>query len=155
MYASSHPAVAIDYSALDPDYVLRADRGHLRQLFVNLLGNAIDAMGGTGSVWILADLVKRSNTSYCRIQVRDSGAGIPEEIQDRLFTPYFTTKENGTGLGLSIVEHIVIDHKGEIWFESEPGKGTTFFIDLPAGEEPSAEIKAAASPDGEPEKGVP
>ncbi len=136
MYASSHPHISIDCSQLGSELLLRADRGHLRQLFVNLLGNAIEAMAGQGLIQIRADLVKRSNSSYCRIQVRDSGPGIPADVRDKLFTPYFTTKENGTGLGLSIVEHIVIDHKGEIWFESEPGKGATFFVDLPVGDGP-------------------
>jgi two-component system, NtrC family, nitrogen regulation sensor histidine kinase NtrY len=87
---------------------------------------------------VRADLVKRSDSRYCRIQVQDSGCGIPPELKEKLFKPYFTTKENGTGLGLSIVEHIVIDHKGEIWFDSEPGLGTTFFIDLPMGNDPAS-----------------
>jgi nitrogen fixation/metabolism regulation signal transduction histidine kinase len=134
VYGQSHPKVRFDWASVPADLVLRADRGHLRQLFTNLFGNAIDAMGGEGQILIKADLVKRSDSRYCRIQVQDTGCGIPPELKNKLFKPYFTTKENGTGLGLSIVEHIVIDHKGEIWFESEPGVGTTFFIDLPIGD---------------------
>jgi nitrogen fixation/metabolism regulation signal transduction histidine kinase len=149
MYASSNPSVRIDASGLGQRLFLRADKGHLRQLFVNLINNAVDAMGGSGRIAIRADLVKRSNSSYCRLQVQDSGPGIPEDIRDKLFTPYFTTKENGTGLGLSIVEHIVIDHKGEIWFESERGKGTTFFIDLPTGEPPEGEPAGGGADKGD------
>jgi two-component system, NtrC family, nitrogen regulation sensor histidine kinase NtrY len=142
-YASSHPRVAIDVSGVPAGTTLRADRGHLRQAFMNLFINAIEAMSGEGRIDVRSDLVKRSDSSYCRIQVRDTGPGVPEGIRDRLFSPYFTTKESGTGLGLSIVEHIVIDHKGEVWFETEAGAGTTFFIDLPV-DEP----RGAGTPEG-------
>ena len=89
-------------------------------------------MDGQGEVFIRSDIVRKGNTSYCRIQVQDSGCGISMEHTDQVFNPYFSTKNNGTGLGLPIVERIIFDHKGQIWFESMPGKGTTFFIDLPA-----------------------
>ncbi len=142
-FASSHPGVRIELEGVPAGMVIRADRGHLRQMFMNLFMNAIEAMSGQGRVSVRSDLVKRSDSSYCRIQVSDTGPGIPADIRERLFTPYFTTKEKGTGLGLSIVEHIVMDHKGEIWFESGEGAGTTFFIDLPvddeAGREPRGE----------------
>jgi signal transduction histidine kinase len=65
------------------------------------------------------------------MQVIDTGSGIDEDFHGRVFNPYFTTKEAGTGLGLPIVERIIFDHKGQIWFETEAGVGTTFFIDLP------------------------
>jgi len=129
--ASGHPGVRIDLAGIAPGVVIRADRGHIRQLFMNLFLNAIDAMEGEGSISVRSDLVKRPESRYCRIQISDTGPGIPASLKDKLFTPYFTTKQKGTGLGLSIVEHIVIDHKGEVWFESEEGSGATFFIDLP------------------------
>ena len=68
------------------------------------------------------------------IRVRDTGPGIPQEIQSRLFEPFFTTKPagKGTGLGLSVTYGIVKDHKGEIRMESEPGQGAEFIISLPA-----------------------
>lgn len=132
VYAQSHPGVSFNLQGLEGIPPIKADPGHLRQLFVNLVSNAIDAMNGQGTISIRADLVKYSDTHYCRVEVRDSGPGIPADLQDRLFTPYFTTKENGTGLGLTIAEHIAMGHAGRIWFESEPGAGAAFYVDLPA-----------------------
>ena len=66
-----------------------------------------------------------------RIEVSDTGTGLTPEECERLFTPYYTTKQHGTGLGLAIVQSVVSDHRGSISVESEPGKGTTFRIDLP------------------------
>jgi signal transduction histidine kinase len=67
-----------------------------------------------------------------RIEVSDTGSGLTKEECERLFTPYYTTKVHGTGLGLAIVQSVVSDHHGSIGVDSEPGKGTTFRIDLPA-----------------------
>jgi len=97
----------------------------------NLLTNAIDAMEGKGEIEIGADLVKAADSRYCRLKIRDTGRGIPPELGDKVFMPYFTTKSSGTGLGLSIVERIVSEHGGSLRFESEEGAGTTFFLDLP------------------------
>ena len=67
------------------------------------------------------------------VEVSDSGLGLTKEECERLFTPYYTTKRHGTGLGLAIVQSVVADHRGKISVESEPGRGTTFRIELPAG----------------------
>jgi signal transduction histidine kinase len=74
---------------------------------------------------------------WLRVTVADSGNGIPAEIRDRIFDPFFTTKprDKGTGLGLSISHGIVKDHHGVLHFETEPGIGTQFHLDLPAGEQ--------------------
>jgi signal transduction histidine kinase len=85
-----------------------------------------------GDIIFRADIIRKGNTRYCRIQVEDTGEGIAAENIAQVFNPYFTTKSFGTGLGLAVVERIVFDHKGQVWFESHPGVGTTFFIDLPA-----------------------
>jgi signal transduction histidine kinase len=114
------------------DLSLSVDPAQMRQVFANLITNAADAMPRGGTLRFRADLVKKGNTKYCRIQVEDTGEGIDRERFSQVFNPYYTTKSNGTGLGLSVVERIIFDHKGQIWFESEPGVGTTFFIDLPA-----------------------
>ncbi len=66
-----------------------------------------------------------------RIEVSDSGQGLTAEECERLFTPYYTTKQHGTGLGLAIVQSVVSDHRGRISVTSEPGRGATFIIDLP------------------------
>jgi signal transduction histidine kinase len=74
---------------------------------------------------------------WLRLTVADRGNGIPPEIQERIFEPFFTTKprDKGTGLGLSISHGIVKDHRGALHFETEPGVGTQFHLDLPGGEE--------------------
>ncbi len=111
--------------------IIRADRTQLKQVFINLFKNAFEAIEGEGRVTVRADLVRKGNSQYCRIQVQDTGRGIGAENQSQVFNPYFTTKGAGTGLGLPIVERIIFDHKGQIWFETQDGVGTTFFIDLP------------------------
>jgi nitrogen fixation/metabolism regulation signal transduction histidine kinase len=125
--------VNFHYEYLDPQISVKADPSQLRQVFGNLFKNALDAMNGKGDIFVRADLVKKGNSLYCRIQVQDTGPGIDPEYHDKVFNPYFTTKKHGTGLGLAIVERIVFDHRGQIWFETEPGLGTTFFVDLPTG----------------------
>ncbi|MDR2588954.1 MAG: HAMP domain-containing protein [Spirochaetales bacterium] len=111
---------------------LALDPGQMKQVFSNLVTNAIDAMPEGGEIIFRAALVKKGNSRYCRIEVEDTGEGIREEDVSQVFNPYYTTKSYGTGLGLSVVERIIFDHKGQVWFESHPGVGTTFFIDLPA-----------------------
>jgi two-component system sensor histidine kinase HydH len=102
----------------------------MRQALENLVSNAMDAMDGVGTVSFRSDLVKARNPGYCRLKIRDTGRGIPPDIRDRIFAPYFTTKPSGTGLGLAITERIILDHGGRIRFESEPGSGTVFYVDF-------------------------
>jgi signal transduction histidine kinase len=115
---------------LDPDtgYV-RADGEQLARALQNLILNAIDAMPSGGRLSIRT----RRAGDTVRIDVSDSGQGLTDEERSRLFTPYYTTKAHGTGLGLAIVQSVVADHHGKIWVDSEPGRGATFHIELPAG----------------------
>ncbi|MFP4373899.1 MAG: ATP-binding protein [Spirochaetaceae bacterium] len=129
-----HAATDIHVDDIDEGFLVQADRAQIRQVFSNLFSNAVEAMDGGGEIRVRADLVKRGNSHYARVQVRDSGPGIDSEDHGKVFNPYFTTKPDGTGLGLAIVERIVFDHGGQIWFETEPGLGTTFFIDIPQGD---------------------
>ena len=105
--------------------VCNADQ--LRQVFLNLVLNAIDAMpdGGTLTVRTL------SQPTSAVVEIADTGPGIAEELRSRLFEPFFTTKPTGTGLGLPISGHIVTQHGGQITVDSAPGMGTTFRISLP------------------------
>jgi nitrogen fixation/metabolism regulation signal transduction histidine kinase len=138
-YRSSHPNVQFETRYMTRGIAVKIDRHRMNQIFSNLFINAIDAMDGRGLIEIRGDLVKKRESSYCRLSIRDTGKGIPEQEGPLVFTPYFTTKETGTGLGLPIVERIVNEHNGSIWFNSAEGMGTTFFIDLPLGADPAAE----------------
>jgi two-component system, NtrC family, nitrogen regulation sensor histidine kinase NtrY len=130
-YAPAAPAVVFDLEGTPPDLVIPADAAQLGRVFSNLFRNAIHAMPSGGTVTILADVVRKGESDYCRILVRDTGVGMDEETRRQAFLPYFTTKKEGTGLGLAIVERIVFDHNGQIWLESHTGAGTTVFMDLP------------------------
>jgi signal transduction histidine kinase len=105
-----------------------AHGSELNQVWTNLIDNAIDAMGGHG------ELVVRTAREFGRIvvEIRDDGPGVPPEIRSRIFEPFFTTKPvgEGTGLGLDTVYRIVYKHKGEVRFESRPGR-TSFQVRLP------------------------
>jgi nitrogen fixation/metabolism regulation signal transduction histidine kinase len=130
-YRSSHPNIRFDMSHAGAGITVKIDKHRMNQILSNIFINAIDAMDGEGSIEIHTDLVKKRESRYCRLSIRDTGKGISKQEGPLVFTPYFTTKETGTGLGLPIVERIVNDHDGSIWFNSAEGMGTTFFIDLP------------------------
>jgi signal transduction histidine kinase len=108
-----------------------ADRDQIRQVLINVVLNAIQATNEGGSVSISARLKEREGKSYCRLEVSDTGPGIPTDIREEIFNPFFTTKDKGTGLGLPIAHQIVTEAGGFISVESVEGSGTTFFIDLP------------------------
>jgi nitrogen fixation/metabolism regulation signal transduction histidine kinase len=141
-YRFSYPAIEFDANSIDCTAAVKVDERRFTQIMTNLVVNSIDAInsvsaagaegGDAKKIEIRADMVKKHGAIFWRISVTDTGQGIPPEVAKKIFTPYFTTKEAGTGLGLPIVERIVGDHGGAIWFNSSPGLGTTFFVDLPA-----------------------
>jgi signal transduction histidine kinase len=104
-----------------------ADAELLHRAISNLVLNAIDAMpnGGTLTARTHAENGKLS------IEVADTGSGMTQEETEKIFTPYYTNKKNGTGLGLAIAQSVVSDHLGRIRLESQPGRGSTFVIELP------------------------
>jgi signal transduction histidine kinase len=110
--------------------------GEMNQVFLNIIVNAAHAIGevaqggGRGTISVST----RVDGSDVVVAIRDTGTGIPDAIRDRIFDPFFTTKEvgKGTGQGLPIARSVVVDKQGgELYFESEPGRGTTFFVRLP------------------------
>lgn len=106
------------------------NRNELEQVFFNLLANAIDSMPDGGSIDVK---MTDGGPGELRVEFSDTGEGIPQENHDRVFLPFFTTKDygKGTGLGLSIVARIVHEHGGRIEMDSDPGKGTRFVLWLP------------------------
>jgi signal transduction histidine kinase len=116
------------------------DSEQIREVFVNIIANAIDASESQSPLKITTELLGAStpaDTSHApdkpraRVEISDEGAGMDQKIVARLFEPFFTTKKRGTGLGLSIVRQIIDLHGGSIEVQSERGQGTTFTVELP------------------------
>ena len=109
------------------------DQRALEQVFTNLISNAVRAMGEKGGMLAvrIAPHLTPGKKLMAQIDISDTGPGIPEEIRERLFDPFFTTDPKGTGLGLSITKQIITAHKGSIYSTSFPG-GTVFHIQIPA-----------------------
>jgi two-component system NtrC family sensor kinase len=122
-----HAAIEVIFAPAPdlPEVLCNSDQ--LRQVFLNLILNAIDAMpkGGTLTVRTIA------GPTVAVVEVQDTGIGIPDDIRARLFEPFFTNKPNGTGLGLSISAHIVTQHGGQLEVDSREGQGSTFRVILP------------------------
>ncbi len=123
--------VVLDCTPILPP--VRADRIQIQQVLINLVRNACDAMATVH--WSEHRLVvktgRRCDESVV-ITVADNGAGLPAELRGSLFEPFVTTKRNGMGLGLTISRAIISGHRGEIWFEENPGGGSVFGFSLPA-----------------------
>jgi two-component system sensor histidine kinase HydH len=118
----------IDFRCSD-DVVIKGDETLLMQAIRNLVHNAIDA---GDMVWIDVEKGVSLNKEGVFIVVRDNGAGIPEKDLDKIFMPFYTTKEKGAGIGLALVQKIVMGHGGNISVESKGGEGSTFRMFLPA-----------------------
>jgi two-component system, NtrC family, nitrogen regulation sensor histidine kinase NtrY len=116
--------------AADPDLLHRA--------LSNLVLNAMDAMPNGGTL----SLRSKRDDGKVTIEIADTGSGLTREECERIFTPYYTSKQHGTGLGLAIVQSVVSDHGGRISVRSEPGRGTAFVIELPENLEALQETKA-------------
>jgi PAS domain S-box-containing protein len=137
---------------LQPAPGVRGRAAELREVLMNLVLNAVDAMPRGGQI----RLQTRRDGDWAILALSDTGMGIPPELRRRIFEPFFTTKETGTGLGLSIVSGIISSHGGTIGVESEPGCGTTFTIRLPGaaggGPEDSADsLRSSRRPGRRPE----
>jgi signal transduction histidine kinase len=126
---------------------LSGDATQLQQVLLNLCINARDAMPKGGRLLVQAQNVAldgRRAGEHVRIRVKDTGLGMPPEVQAKVFEPFFTTKEQGTGIGLSTVSSIVSRHGGFIELDSAPGEGTEFRVFLPA-DAPAAPVPAPAA----------
>jgi two-component system nitrogen regulation sensor histidine kinase NtrY len=113
-----------------PDYlVLPADEAQIKQVLINLVKNGLEALEGVSDPQ-LTIRVKRI-MDQASIEVSDNGKGIPEEVREKIFVPFFSTKPEGSGIGLSLSRQIIANHGGRISVESRPGRGSTFRVSLP------------------------
>ena len=109
-----------------------ADSKQMQQVFLNIILNAFQAMANGGTLTIATRMISRQERPFVRIDVADTGPGIPPQILEKIFTPFFTTKAQGTGLGLPICCKLINLHSGEIRVASDDRHGTVFTIELPA-----------------------
>jgi signal transduction histidine kinase len=125
------------------------DAAQIKQVFVNLIRNAMQAMSRGGELSIESGAASEA----VFVSISDTGSGIPEEKLNRIFQPFFTTKKKGSGLGLMIVQRIIRDHAGRIDVESKPGRGTTFRVWLPLRERVPRLLHAGSDTQSSPEHG--
>lgn len=107
--------------------MIEADPDQLKQVFLNILYNAIEAIQDNGTIRITSNVTGRE----AEIVIADNGPGIPGELQEKIYDPFYTTKRDGTGLGLAISKSIIEDHGGALDLQSQSGKGTSFVVRLP------------------------
>lgn len=128
LYETGHTAdITVTDDSTVPFFII-GDKDQMLRVFNNLIGNAYQSIpeGLKGKIQII---LSRTENEIL-VEVRDNGKGISEADKPKIFTPNFTTKNTGTGLGLAMVKQIVENMRGEVWFDSEPGKGTSFFLRL-------------------------
>jgi two-component system, NtrC family, nitrogen regulation sensor histidine kinase NtrY len=123
------PTGKIDFTTSVKDAFVMGDEQLLSRTFSNLILNALQS--GIPGQAIDVEVVLEQRGNVYRMEFRDNGKGIPKQIADSIFIPHFTTKKSGSGLGLAISKQAIEQMKGKIWFETEEGNGTTFFIELP------------------------
>ncbi len=129
LFKNERPDIDITIELPKVDFEVYADRNHVTRVINNLLKNAIQAIPDERKGKIHISLYQDGNKAI--LKVADNGTGIPPEIQEKVFSPNFSTKNSGTGLGLAICKSIIEGFKGDIYFETEMDKGTNFFVELP------------------------
>jgi signal transduction histidine kinase len=132
--------VRIAWTPPAADVVVRGERGKVVQVLMNLVLNAIQAMPGGGVVRIACGQRRRGGHDYGALTVEDEGPGVPEPIREKIFNPFFTTKEKGLGLGLAIAERIVDQHGGFLDVENRAEGGARFTLLLPINADPSRDV---------------
>ena len=119
------------------------DSKQIQQVFLNLILNALQAMRDGGILTVTSALTEKAGEQWVRVSVADTGPGIPLPILEKIFTPFFTTKAQGTGLGLAICHKLVDQHGGNMFVDSEDGKGTVFTVELKACDEAVPDVTGA------------
>jgi two-component system nitrogen regulation sensor histidine kinase NtrY len=129
LYEDNHKTILFSQD-LDPELPpFSLDREQIKRVMINLLDNAVAAVGETGSIRVETEFFP--DLKIARVQVADTGVGIDPQVKDRLFEPYFSTKKGGTGLGLTIASSIISDHHGHIRVKANHPRGTIFMVELP------------------------
>ncbi|HGE72216.1 TPA: PAS domain S-box protein [Candidatus Poribacteria bacterium] len=144
-FALSGSNINVEYEINDP-WLVEIDDSQIRQVIQNIIINAKQAMPVGGTVFIKTDNIVKDEQKYLKISIKDTGVGIPKNYIDKIFDPYFTTKQTGSGLGLAICRSIIKKHGGNIYVESKIGVETIFHIELPASgmiaeKEPDIKVK--------------
>lgn len=129
LYRGAHKEITFTEDLSESLPGINIDREQFKRVFVNLFKNSVEAINGTGRVFIKTEYDSRN--SNVRVEIADDGAGVPPEDRERIFIPYFSRKKSGTGLGLAIVNRIVSDHNGRILVSDNVPRGTRFVIELP------------------------
>lgn len=130
------------------------DPKQIQQVFLNLILNAMQAMQNGGVLTLRSTIINHDNRQWVRVSVADTGQGIPQQILEKIFIPFFTTKAQGTGLGLAICHKLITQHQGTLSVTSEDGKGTVFTVDLPASATPVTATAPAAPAGGTAPPGI-
>jgi two-component system cell cycle sensor histidine kinase/response regulator CckA len=147
--------VACRYFFPDDLWLVDIDKGQISQVVQNIILNASNAMPGGGVIEVVCENVRSESSmsialpvsgNYVKMSIKDTGVGIPANVLDRIFDPYFSTKQQGSGLGLAISHSIISKHGGHIAVQSTPGVGTTFTVYLPASALSSEPLKKAEEP---------
>ena len=122
---------AVSSIDINPEFIV-CDPDQMIQAFVALFVNAVEVMPNGGRLELKAQNLPNENDRIL-VEIGDNGPGIPDELRKRIFEPFFSTKKEktGVGLGLAVVYGIIQRHNGKIWLNSQEGKGTTFYIELP------------------------
>jgi two-component system nitrogen regulation sensor histidine kinase NtrY len=131
LYRDPHRNVTFEFEKKGSIPVFNLDRDQMKRAMINLIDNALDAMKNDGGGKVSIETSYEESLQIARIQIADTGCGIPAEEKPKLFEPYFSTKKSGTGLGLAIVNSIITDHNGYIRVKNNFPKGTRFIIELP------------------------
>jgi signal transduction histidine kinase len=119
--------IDIDVILKDPELVIEADVNLMEQVMINLLVNAMEAVKDQGQPHIVLSAYKASNQKVT-IKIADNGSGIPADVLDKIFIPFFSTKKSGSGIGLSLCKQIMMLHKGNVQVQSTEGEGTAFLL---------------------------
>jgi two-component system nitrogen regulation sensor histidine kinase NtrY len=131
LYREPNRNVAFEFEKKGTIPVFNLDRDQMKRAIINLIDNALDSMKKDGGGKITIETSYEESLQMAKIQIADTGCGIPSEEKPKLFEPYFSTKKSGSGLGLAIVNSIITDHNGYIRVKNNYPKGTRFIIELP------------------------